>query len=77
MLSNDSLEYFVEIKMFGQQKQQQTTGGLFGAAPQLGQSTGSFTFGAGTSTGAASSAPSGGFSLPAQTQQPGKLNSDG
>ena len=61
--------------MFGQQNPQQTTGGLFGAAPQLGQTTGGFSFGAGSSTTAASSAPASGFSFSAPTQpgQPCKL----
>ena len=55
--------------MFGQNNQQQSSGGIFGAAPQLGQSTGGFSFGAGLSSGATSSAPSsGGFSFSA----PGK-----
>lgn len=56
--------------MFGQNNQQQSTGGIFGAAPQLGQSTGGFSFGAGSSGGATSSAPSTGgftFSAPAST----------
>lgn len=58
--------------MFGQQNQQQTPGGLFGARPQLGQSTGGFSFGAPTVAGAASSAPAtGGFTFSAATQQPG------
>ena len=60
--------------MFGQQNQQQTTAGVFGAAPQLGQSTGGFSFGAGSGTGAASSAPTSGFSFSAPTQQPCKVN---
>lgn len=60
--------------MFGQQNQQQTTAGLFGAAPQLGQSTGGFSFGAGSGTGAASSAPTSGFSFAAPTQQQCKVN---
>lgn len=56
--------------MFGQQKQQQTPGSLFGATPQLGQNTGGFTFGTGTATGAGGSAPSaGGFNFPAPGQQ--------
>ena len=59
--------------MFGQQNQQQTTAGVFGAAPQLGQSTGGFSFGAGSGTGAASSAPASGFSFSAPTQ-PCKVN---
>lgn len=58
--------------MFGQQKQQQTPGTIFGQTPQLSQRTGGFTFGAGTSTGAASSAPSGFTFGSAPTQQPGK-----
>lgn len=58
--------------MFGQQNQQQTPAGLFGATPQLGQSTGGFSFGAPTVAGAASSAPAtGGFTFSAATQQPG------
>lgn len=60
--------------MFGQQNQQQTPGGLFGARPQLGQSTGGFSFGAATATAAAGSAPAtGGFTFSAATQQPGKF----
>ena len=55
--------------MFGQNNQQQSTGGTFGAAPQLGQGTGGFSFGAGSSGGATSAAPStGGFTFSA----PGK-----
>ena len=62
--------------MFGQQNQQQSSSGLFGAAPQLGQSTGGFTFGAATGTGstAGSTAPSTGFGFAAPTQQSGEKN---
>ena len=61
--------------MFGQQNQQKTTGGLFGAAPQLGQGTGGFTFGAaaGSSTASSSAPSAGGFSFSAPTQQSGKI----
>ena len=62
--------------MFGQQNQQQSSGGLFGAAPQLGQSTGGFTFNAATGTGstagAGSTARSTGFGFAASTQQSGE-----
>lgn len=64
--------------MFGQQNPQQTSGGLFGAAPQLGQSTGGFTFGAATgSNTTASSTPAVGFSFSAPIQQqPGTIYCD-
>ena len=60
--------------MFGQPNQQQTSGSLFGATSQLGQTSGGFTFG----SSATSSAPSvGGFTFSAtsgRTQQPaGKI----
>ena len=60
--------------MFGQQNHQQASGSLFGAASQLGQTSGGFTFGG----SATSSAPSvGGFTFSATsgtTQQPaGKI----
>ena len=59
--------------MFGQQNQQQTSGNVFGAAPQFGQSTGGFSFGTGSNTGAAASS-TGGFSFSTTTQQkPGKV----
>jgi len=56
--------------MFGQQNQQQTSGSLFGTTPQLGQSTGGFTFGAATGSSSTSSTPSvGGFNFSASTPQ--------
>lgn len=60
--------------MFGQPNQQQTSTNLFGIAPQLGQSTGGFTFGAAAGSSSTSSTPAvGGFNFSAQTQQSGKI----
>ena len=60
--------------MFGQPNQQQTSTNLFGTAPQLGQSTGGFTFGAAAGSSSTSSTPAvGGFNFSAQTQQSGKI----
>ena len=58
--------------MFGQQNQQQTSGSLFGATPQLGQNTGGFTFGAATGSGSTASSTAPGFSFSGPTQQSGE-----
>ena len=60
--------------MVGQPNQQQPSGGLFGTASQLGQSTGGFTFGAAAGSSGTSSTPSAaGFSFPAQQPSGGKI----